>query len=342
MRSKKDQIISLMKRPNKKNILITGGAGFIGSVLTFYLKKNFNIYVIDDLSIGRKSVVRTKNFVKLNILNKKNLNFFFQKNRIDIVIHLAGHSNLRESQKKPQKYINNNIIGTKVLIDCIIKHKIKKVIFSSTASVYGSPKKIPILETSLTKPISIYGKTKLNAEKYIINKSKKNFKYIIFRFFNIAGALTKAKLGEIKNPPAHFIPIAIRKILSNKKVIIFNKFNTKDGSGLRDYIHVKDVAKAHQKAISYLNLASSKSLVINLGSKKSISTIELVDYLSRFFKKKIEIKLKNRKHGEPDILNASFAFAKKKIKWFPREEMFSIIKDSIWWEKYIKKNKLFR
>jgi UDP-glucose 4-epimerase len=241
-----------MRKLIKKNILITGGAGFIGSVLTQLLKKKYNIYVIDDLSIGNKNQVRVKNFYRFNLNNKKKLNLFFRKRDINFVIHLAAHSNLRKSDNNPKKFYYNNYQATKNIIDCCIKYRISKFIFSSTASVYGSTKKFPILEKYQKSPISIYGKTKLKAENYIISKSKKNYNYVIFRFFNVAGALIQKKLGETKNPPEHFIPIAIKRILNDKNVNIFNKFNTEDGSGVRDYIHVSDVAAAHKKAIIFL------------------------------------------------------------------------------------------
>lgn len=330
-----------MRKLTRQNILITGGAGFIGSILTFYLKKSFKIFVIDDLSIGRQEQVRTKNFYKFSITNKKKLDLFFKKNSIDFVIHLAGHSNLRESKKKPRKYYINNYSSTKNLIDCMIEYKVKNIIFSSTASVYGSYKKMPLKENYPTKPISIYGKTKLKAEKYIINKSRLNYRYIIFRFFNVAGALSKSKLGETKTPPEHFIPIAIRQIINGKKVTIFNNFNTKDGTGCRDYIHVKDIALAHHKAITYLQKKINKSLILNLGSTKSVSAMKITQYLSTLLKNKINLIFFKKKHGEPDILQASFSAARKKINWIPRKNIIRILKDSIAWENFIKKNKLF-
>ena len=329
-----------MKKLIKKNILITGGAGFIGSIVTLILKKIYNVYVIDDLSLGLKKQVRVDNFYKLSLNNKKKLNFFFKKNKIYFVIHLAAYSNLRNSEKNSVMFYKNNYQATKNLIDCCIKYKIKKFIFSSTASVYGSPKKLPITEKTKTRPISVYGKTKLKAENYIISNSKKNYNYIIFRFFNVAGGINKYELGETKNPPEHFIPIAIQRILNGKKVNIFNGFNTKDGSGVRDYIHVKDVAEAIKKALLFLE-KTQRSLILNLGSKKSISTIEILSLLKKILKRKIYVKYLPKNNSEPDILLSTYKRAENILKWKPKKNILNILRDALDWEIFLKK-RLFK
>ena len=158
-----------------KNILVTGGAGYIGSCLVTFLKKKFNVYVVDNLSIGKKSQIKSKFFYKINLSYKTKLEKLLKQEKFDAIIHLAAHSNLRKSIKNPKLFYKNNVIGTKNLINLMIKYKIKKIIFSSTASVYGEPKKIPIYENSKCFPISVYGKTKLLAENYI----KKNLKIIL-------------------------------------------------------------------------------------------------------------------------------------------------------------------
>ncbi|MDC0216479.1 UDP-glucose 4-epimerase GalE, partial [Candidatus Pelagibacter sp.] len=309
-----------MKKLINQNVLITGGAGFIGSCLVFFLKKKYKLFVIDDLSIGKKSQVKTKNFYRFSLLNKKKLNFFFKKNKINLVIHLAAHSNLRLSEANPKIFFENNYIATKNLIDSMLANNVKNIIFSSTASVYGSPKVIPISEKQRCKPISVYGKTKLKAEKYIIKNSKKNFKYVIFRFFNVAGSFHKEKLGETKHPPEHFIPISVSKVLQNKTINIFNKFQTKDGTGIRDYIHIYDICIAHIKAIKYLSLKkNNKSVILNLGSKKGVSAIEIIKKLSKLMQRKIKFNFKKKKIGEPNILISSSEKSKKFLGWSPKK-----------------------
>ena len=320
-----------------KNILVTGGAGYIGSCLITFLKKKFNVYVVDNLSIGKKSQIKSKFFYKINLSNRTELDKFLKQKKFDAVIHLAAHSNLRKSIKNPKLFYKNNFIATKNLIDLMIKYKIKKIIFSSTASVYGEPKKVPIYETNKCLPISIYGKTKLLSENYIKKKSKYNFKYIIFRYFNVAGSIYKSNLGETKNPPEHLIPIIFKKVLENKRFNIFNKFRTKDGTGIRDYLHVIDVCIAHIKGLKYLN--NNQSEIFNLGSKKGLSTLSIVKKIQKLINKKISINFKPKKRGEPDILISDANKARKKLKWKTSLSFNKILKDSFEWEKKLVKKK---
>jgi len=319
-----------------KNILVTGGAGYIGSCLVTFLKKKFNVYVVDNLSIGKKSQIKSKFFYKINLSYKTKLEKLLKQEKFDAIIHLAAHSNLRKSIKNPKLFYKNNVIGTKNLINLMIKYKIKKIIFSSTASVYGEPKKIPIYENSKCFPISVYGKTKLLAENYIKKKSKNNFKYIIFRYFNVAGSIYKSNLGETKNPPEHLIPIVFKKVLKNKRFNVFNNFGTKDGTGIRDYIHVIDICNAHLKALKYLN--NNQSDIFNLGSRKGLSTLSIVKKIQKLIKKKIYINFKSKKKGEPDILISDVKKARKKLKWKTTLSFDEILKDAFEWEKkFIKK-----
>ena len=166
-----------------------------------------------------------------------------------------------------------------------------------------------------------------------------NFKFIIFRFFNVAGSFYKKSLGETKSPPEHLVPICIRQILKNKKITIFNNFKTKDGSGVRDYIHVEDICMAHFKAMKYLyKKFNNKSQILNLGSKTGVSALHIANNLSKLMVKKIKIIFKNKKKGEPDILISSFKKSKKILNWKPKKNITSILQDSIKWEKKIKKN----
>jgi UDP-glucose 4-epimerase len=333
-----------MRKPKTK-ILITGGAGYIGSSLSHFLKKKFRVYVIDNLSIGKKSQVRTRNFYNISLLNKKKLDKFFKRKHFDIIIHLAAHSNLRKSEKNPKLFYKNNYEGTKNLVQLMLKHKIKKIIFSSTASVYGEPKRIPIKESSECKPISVYGKSKLLSENYIKKKSTNNLKYIIFRYFNVAGSISASNLGETKDPPEHFIPIISKNIIYKKNFNLYNNFKTNDGTGIRDYIHVIDICRAHYKAITFLGKKYNKSNIFNLGSKEGISSLNIIKSFEKLFKIKINFSFKKKKKGEPDKLISDTNKSKKLLKWKITKNFDQIIKDSFIWQKKLEKlkekNKIF-
>jgi UDP-glucose 4-epimerase len=327
-----------MKKHTKKTILITGGAGYIGSFLVNFFKKKFKIFIIDDLSLGKKIQIRSSNFFKFNLCHKEKIDSFFKKNSIDIVFHLAGHSNLRLSNKQKKKFYLNNYIATKNIVNASIKYNVKKFIFSSTASVYGN-RNITFTENSACRPISIYGKSKLNAENYIKKKSKKNFSCIIFRFFNVAGASIKERLGERKNPPEHFIPIITKSLISSNKITLFNGFKTEDGTGIRDYVHVSDIIQAFKRALNYFPKMKKKYEVFNLGSNSSISSLKILIKLFKFYNKKVPIFFKKKGYGEPDKLLSSIVKAKKILNWKPKKNINKILKDSVSWEEFIKLDK---
>lgn len=335
----KKKLVKTATSFNKKkiNILVTGGAGYIGSVFCSYLKENypniFKVFVIDNLSSGKRKYLNFDKFYKFDLKSNSKLNNFFANNKIDTVVHLAGFTNLRE--KSSQKFYMNNFLVTKNLISKLVKFKIKKLIFSSTASVYGNPNKTPIKETFDTNPISYYGKSKLKAENYIKKYSKNNYSCITFRFFNASGANVYQPIGEDKDPPQHLIPIILKGFLKKKKVKIFNGFNTYDGTGVRDYIHVDDIALALVKGIKYLDYIKVNYEVINLGSGKGVSSLSILKKLEVLLNKNICYSFSKKKIGEPDVLLASISKAKQKINWFPQKKITRILKDAFYWEKYI-------
>lgn len=326
-----------MKKSKLINILITGGAGYIGSCLTQILKKKFNIYIIDNLSYGKKSQIKNNKFYQIDLLSKKKLEVFFKKKKIDLIIHLAAYTNLRLSFKNSDKFYKNNYLATKNLVNISQKYGVKKIIFSSTASVYGKKKIFPISEKSTTKPISHYGKSKLKAENFLIKKSSKNFSCIILRFFNVAGAIPNKNLGEIKNPAEHFIPIAIRKVLNKEYVPIFKGFITKDKTGIRDYIHVTDVCRAITMLIDFLYKVKNKKnfFIFNIGSNKCYSTLDVLKIISQLLKIKPLLLFLKKKIGEPSKLLTENYEIYKCIKWKPLKNIRQIIYDSIVWEKKI-------
>lgn len=326
-----------------KNILVTGGCGFIGSHLSLFLKrKKYKVIVIDNLKIGRKNLFRGDKFYKVNLENKKKLEKVFKLNKIDCIVHLAGLSKLTESFKKKKLYEKNNIVSTKNLIQFAKKYKIKHFIFSSSASVYGKAKNFPITENSKLKPISYYGQTKLTCEK-IIKKfsSRKSFNSICLRFFNVVGSNFKNKIGEIHNPPIHLIPILINQIIKKKPISIRYGFKTKDLTGERDYVDVSDIVNAHYLSIKKIKKLTKSYETINLGSKKSYSTLNILKILRKsFLKKDIIISKLTKLRGEPDKLLASNLKAFKILRWKPKIKIQSSIKNMIKWEEYLIKKSL--
>jgi UDP-glucose 4-epimerase len=334
--------MKLNNNNEKINILVTGGAGYIGSIFCSHLrrkyKNTFKIYVIDNLSSGKKKYLNCDKFFKIDLKNIFKLNNFFKKNRVDMVVHLAGYTNLRDKNLK--KFYVNNFLATKNLVDNIIKFNIKTLIFSSTASVYGNPKKTPITENSKTQPISHYGKSKLKAENYIKKFSLGNFKSIIFRFFNASGADKLHNIGEDKNPPEHLIPIILKGIIKKKEVVIFNNFRTSDGTGVRDYIHAEDIVLALIKAINYSINMKKKYIMLNLGSGKGVSSLSIIKKLEILLKKKISYSFSTKRIGEPDTLLSSIKKVKKEIGWSPKKNINKILKDAVLWEQNIYKKNL--
>jgi len=326
---------------SKVSILVTGGAGFIGSVFCAHLKKKYNkffkVFVIDNLSSGNKKHLIYDKFYNIDLKNNSKLNNFFKENKIDIVVHLAGYTNLRDPIAK--KFYINNFLATKNLIDILIKFNVKKLIFSSTAAVYGNPSRIPINERAATKPISHYGRSKLKAENYIKKKFQDNFQSIILRFFNASGASKVHNIGEDKDPPEHLMPIILRSFLKRKQIKIFNNFETPDGTGIRDYIHVEDITTALIKSINHLKKMKENFTVLNLGSGRGVSSLFIVKKLQTLLKKKINILFEKKKINKTNILLSSIKKVKKEINWSPINSVYKILKDSISWEKYINNSK---
>ena len=314
-------------------ILITGISGYIGSCLAkFFKKKNF--YGLDKSTPSSWAKIKKKNFFKCNLLNIKKLEKIIEKIKPDLIIHLAAKSTVSEKIKFHNYYLNN-VVATKNLIYMMKKLKIKKIIYSSTAAVYKN-KINPIKETDKIMPISDYGKTKLQAEKEI----KKNIRnFVILRFFNVCSAIKKPLIGENHKPETHLIPLSVRNAILNKKIKIFgNDYFTKDGTCIRDYIHIKDICNAVVNSITFLK--KNTNGIFNLGNNKSISNMDVVNQISKILDKKLKIKYTNKRKGDPSILICSFAHAKKKLKWLPKySTLKKILKDQIYWSRYLIKKK---
>ena len=235
-------------------ILVCGGAGYIGShAVRQLIDKGEDVVIVDNLETGHKDAIHPKaKFYKVDIRNEQELNKVFEENDIDVVVHFAANSLVGESMTNPLKYFNNNVHGTEVLLKVMIKNGVKKIVFSSTAATYGEPKQIPILETDQTCPTNAYGETKLCMEKMMkCADCAHGVKYISLRYFNVAGAHESGEIGEDHNPETHLIPLILQVPLGKREFIsIFgDDYDTHDGTCIRDYIHVIDLADAHILAV---------------------------------------------------------------------------------------------
>ena len=323
-----------------KNILITGGAGYIGSHVTeTFVKKKKNIFIIDNLSTGFQRLInKNAKFYKVNILETKKIRKIIVKFNIDSVIHLAGSLNIGFGEKNPKLYYKNNVLGTASVLAACKNTSIKNFIFSSTAAVYQDKQKI-VSERSIIKPKSVYGKTKIQAEKLIISNCKKQgINYAILRYFNVCGASPSGKIGLIAKTDSLFKNISVA--LMKKKPIIKiygNDYSTHDGTAIRDYIHVSDLAELHIKILNKISTVS-RSIIVNCGYHRGTSVTEVINEFKKQTKKKINILFQKRRRGDLATVIAYNAKLKKTIKWKPKYyKLSTIVKSCIIWEKTINK-----
>ena len=322
-----------------KNILITGGAGYIGSHVTeILLKKRKKVFLIDNLSTGHRKLINKKaKFFKVDIHNKKKINKIIKKYKIDSVIHLAANLIIGESQKKPKKYFKNNVLGTKKILSACINTTVKNIIFSSTAAVYKEGQ-YKVTEKSVIKPKSVYGKTKIQAENLIKNLAKKNkINYGILRYFNIAGSSSSGKIGLInKNSDHLFKNFSIELMKKKPKLKIYGiDYNTKDGSCVRDFIHVSDIAEIHYLILKKIDKRNI-SKILNCGYNKGISVLEVAQEFKRQSSKKVDIINTQRRNNDLIKIIASNNNLNKFIKWKPKfNNLGKIVKSCLVWEKKI-------
>ena len=265
-------------------ILVTGGAGYIGShVVMLLCERGHDVVVLDDLSLGNKDAIdKRASFIEGTILNNEDLSKSLSG--VDVVIHLAAYKSAGESMKNPLKYTKNNIDGSISLLRSMVEHNVKNIIFSSTAAVYGVPEYLPLDEKHPLKPINHYGYTKLQTEKTIDLYSKeKQIRYINLRYFNAAGYDSQGRITYIEKNPANLIPsvMEVASRIRDKLFVYGNDFNTNDGTGVRDYVHVSDLARAHLAAIDILS--THQSATINLGSEKQYSVMDVIKLTEKIF-----------------------------------------------------------
>jgi UDP-glucose 4-epimerase len=317
-----------------KNILVTGGAGYIGShIVEELVKKNFlKIFIIDDLSTGHKRLINKKaTFIKANINKTQLIKKIILKNKIDTIIHLAAKTIVTESEKKPKLYYKANVLGTSSLLDAAKNSSVKNFLFSSTAAVYGSKIRY-VNEKSKTLPDSVYGKTKLQAEDLVKRNFKKN--YIILRYFNVVGASPSKKIGLINKYGQLFKNFAVEILKNKPKLSVYGKdYNTKDGTCIRDFIHVSDLADIHLKVLLKAS-KDNKSVILNCGYGKGFSVLEVVNNFKKFSKNKVIVKFEKRRKAEIVESVANVTKLKKYLKWRPKFFNLSrMIKNSLDWEK---------
>lgn len=317
------------------NILVTGGAGFIGSVVVKkLLNKGYFVVVYDNLSKGYKNSIDSRaEFIKGDLKDKELLEDSLKKHNINAVIHLAGFIEAGESMKNPFKYFQNNVFNGTNLLEAMIKNNIKKIIFSSSAGVYAS-KETLISENDVKEPASIYGETKLMFEKILKWYNKiYGINYIALRYFNACGSYNG--LGEQHNPETHLIPLVILTALGKRESInIFGTdYNTPDGTCIRDFIHVEDIADAH---ILGLENIKNKTNEYNIGTGEGISVKEIIKKVKKITKKDFIVNEKQKREGDPAILIANPNKAKKELNWIPKHNIDECIKDSFEFLKNLK------
>ncbi len=316
-------------------ILITGGLGYIGShAVKYFQEKKEEVIVVDNLQSGHEKSAKVDFLYTVDIRDKEKLNEVFKNHKIDAVIHFAANSLVGESMVKPYEYYHNNVYGMMCLLDVMKENNVKKIVFSSTAATYGEPKSVPILESDETNPTNTYGETKLAMEKMMKwFDNAYGIKYVSLRYFNAAGAHESGTIGEDHNPESHLIPLILQVPLGKrKKISVFgDDYNTVDGTCVRDYIHVMDLASAHYLAYEYLK-NGNESNIFNLGNGSGYSVNEVIEAARKVTGHAIPAEVMERRAGDPAVLIASSEKAQRLLGWKPEyNELERIISDAWSW-----------
>jgi len=320
-----------------KNILITGGAGYIGShTVKELLKTEYKPIIYDNLTTGHPEAVLGGVLIKGDLKDKQKLEEVFKKYQPKAVIHFAALIEVGESMDKPELYFQENVFNSLNLLEIMIKNNVLKIVFSSSAAVYGEPKKIPITENVPTIPTNVYGLTKLQFEQFLgLYEKIYGLKYISLRYFNAAGADSKGEIGEDHCPETHLIPLVLQVALKKRPYIEIygTNYPTPDGTCIRDFVHVTDLAQAHILALKKL-LQKGKSGIYNLGHERGVSVKEVIDIAQKITHKKIPIKKGPKRLGDPAILVASSKKAREELGWKPRYSDIRTIIQTAWrWHK---------
>lgn len=323
-------------------ILITGGAGYIGSHVVNKLGKYHDLFTYDNLSTGHPRAVRYGQLIMGDITDEEHLEEVLSKYNFDAVIHFAAFIQVPESQVNPLKYYLNNVLGTLTLLKKLHQHNIKKIIFSSTAAVYGQPQQMPVNEETPINPINPYGRSKAMVEHILQDLAQAGqIDYVILRYFNVAGADPECNLGEGKDDASHLITLSLRTASGLKPAlhIYGTDYPTPDGTCIRDYIHVDDLANAHQLALDYL-LSGGRSQIFNCGYNRGYSVLEVVKTVQDITGVNFPLIYDQRRGGDPPILVADSRKIRQLLNWQPRFDHLPTIIQTAWdWEQKIIKIK---
>lgn len=320
-------------------ILVVGGAGYIGSHLVKELLKTKNLVVLDNLSTGFENAVDDKAvFVNGDLGDRGVLENIFNKYNIEAVMHFAASSLVGESVQNPLKYYQNNVVATLTLIEVMLENNVKNFIFSSTAATYGIPNTELISEVTLTKPINPYGKSKLTVEGILSDFHEAyGLNFVIFRYFNAAGAHESTTIGEQHDPETHLIPIILQHLLGQREEIaVFGTdYDTPDGTCIRDYIHVTDLANAHILGLNALLNHEVSSKIYNLGNGAGYSVKEIIKTCEEVTELKAKVRYSDRRPGDPARLVASSEKVQKELGWQPQYGLKQIIETAWKWHKQL-------
>ena len=303
-------------------ILVCGGAGYIGShAVHALIEKGEQVVVVDNLQTGHRDALNPKaKFYEGDIRDASVLDKIFTENKVEAVIHFAANSLVGESMEKPLLYFNNNVYGMQVLLEAMVRHGVDKIVFSSTAAVYGEPKRMPIHEDDETCPTNTYGETKLTMEKMMKWVSRADgVRYVSLRYFNAAGALPDGSIGEDHATETHLIPLILQVPTGKREhITVFgDDYPTPDGTCLRDYIHVVDLADAHVLALEYLRKGGASD-IFNLGNGQGFSVKEMIAAAEKATGRSIKVEIGARRAGDPAQLIASSEKASSVLGWKPR------------------------
>ncbi|HMF17558.1 MAG TPA: UDP-glucose 4-epimerase GalE [Gemmataceae bacterium] len=317
-------------------ILVTGGAGYIGShAVRLFLARGHDVWVFDNLSLGHRAAVPAERLLVGDLTETQRLDQILMENRIEAVVHFAAFTYVGESVKDPGRYYQNNLVNTLNLLECLRRHRIGKFVFSSTAATYGTPQRVPITEDEPQLPINPYGQGKLAVERALADYARAyQWGYAALRYFNASGASPDGSIGEDHDPETHLIPLVIYAAMGKRPCIeIFGTdYPTPDGTCIRDYIHVDDLAEAHLLALEWLE--PGKELKYNLGIGKGYSVREVIRAVEQVTGKSVPVKEGPRREGDPVVLVASSDKIQRELGWKPRYAELKPIVETAWnWHK---------
>ena len=313
-------------------ILVTGGAGYIGSHTVYLLKqKGYEVTVVDDLSRGHAHAVDAPHFCRITLSNTDALRHLMKAEQFDAVIHFAAFIAVGESTKRPELYFTNNTAATLSLLNAMLDSELSRIVFSSTAAVYGNPDRVPITEDMPYAPVSPYGESKVMVEKMLGWLDQfRGLRSVALRYFNACGAAPEAGLGEEHDPETHLIPLLLRAVDTGDPITIYgDDYPTPDGTCIRDYIHVLDLAEAHVASLEHL-MAGGASDIFNAGTGEGHSVLEVIRAVEEVTGRKVPHKIGPRREGDPPTLVANADKLRSALGWMPRRTELTEIIESAW------------